>query len=431
MQMDSRIILMGQPVNALAALDAGTQAAGRAGMVGHQGDLLSLYREQGPGIMAGDANALNALSSLDPQAALGIRQTQQTMRIQEERLAMARAEGARVAEAQAAQLSADQLAQEREQIAQGLAMAVPALRSGNLDGVNQIFQSAGLPSVQTPEEAAYIIASFEGAMERFDAMQGVLGTGGGGDLSEAEQEIQRLESIGIPREVAIRIKEGVFTTSRDPVTGEVIVLDLANQSVVMRVNQDGEVVTGNGPSAPPASSDVAPAASPQLSFGDTAQPTNAENAFGLRGMVGGAANAVSDFLGADPIAPEIAENQRFFRVLEEDLLVDLSQAYGRQPAAALMERLRRLAPNVGTMEGANSAVGELRALRDRFALDLEAAQRSLGRRMSTEDRAAAQQRVSGLEAAIRRIDAGLSRFSGVNPQGGNTTQSGVTWSIVE
>ena len=97
MQMDSRIILMGQPVNALAALDAGTQAAGRAGMVGQQGDLLSLYREQGPGIMAGDANALNALSALDPMAALVVQETRQGMRIREEQLQLARAAGARAA----------------------------------------------------------------------------------------------------------------------------------------------------------------------------------------------------------------------------------------------------------------------------------------------------------------------------------------------
>ena len=125
--MDARIILAGQGVNALQALTDGTRAAGLAGEVGQQGDLLSLYRNQGPGIAAGDQNALNALSQIDPMQALGVQESRQGMRIREEQLQMARASAARQAEEYARSISAEQREQERRQLEQGLASAIPEI----------------------------------------------------------------------------------------------------------------------------------------------------------------------------------------------------------------------------------------------------------------------------------------------------------------
>lgn len=138
------------------------------------------------------------------------------------------------------------------------------------------------------------------------------------------------------------------------------------------------------------------------------QPKGAERAFGVSGLVAGLANTASDFVAGKEVLPEVAEQQRFFRVLEEDLLVDISQAYGRQPASKLMERIRSLAPQVGSVEGAAKALGELQALRRRFSSDLEVAANATP--ANRGDVAAIQNRVAGLRAAIGRIDAAISRF---------------------
>ena len=79
MALDPRIILAGQPVNALGAMAQGTQIAQATNQARQQNRLAELYRQQGAGILAGEQGALNALAGIDPMAALGVQQTQQTM----------------------------------------------------------------------------------------------------------------------------------------------------------------------------------------------------------------------------------------------------------------------------------------------------------------------------------------------------------------
>lgn len=198
MQMDSRIILAGQPVNALQALDAGTRAAGNAAQVGRTADLWNLYQDQGAGIMSGDQNALRALAGLDPMAALGVQETQQGMRINEERLQMARQQAARAAQTHAAQISREEAMQLSQQIGQNLGPAIQMLRSGNLDGVNQIFEANGLERANSPEEAAFTIAAYEEALPFYEAAAGVMGQEPEPDVPAAMQTLQlRAEAAGL------------------------------------------------------------------------------------------------------------------------------------------------------------------------------------------------------------------------------------------
>ena len=234
--------------------------------------------------------------------------------------------------------------------------------------------------------------------------------------SAAVQRIQRLEALGIPNDVATKIADGVYKTITDPVTKEMQVMDLATGQIVQTV------------SAPEAQVETSAPETPQPL--QTPIPGGAEKAFGLGGIVKGAINTAADAIGAGEAFPEVAEHQRYFRVLEEDLLVDLSQAYGRMPAARLMERLRKLGPQAGTLEGAQDAQGELNALEQRFQTDLDTAIKSSKRRMSPSDRAKVEQRIAGLQAALGRIKGAQARF-GTPAEGANTTSSGVTWSIVD
>lgn len=333
--------------------------------------------------------------------------------------------------------------------AQGLDAQVDALgRSGYAtdpnyaNSIRSIASGIGIPqqSGMSPERAAAILSSpnvpaaaKQMVMQQFQGQQPVKGVEINGRLvnpytgkeianfsqgskpTAAQQKIGRLEALGIPNDTATKIADGVYRTVTDPITREMQVLDLATGQIVQTIS-------------PQQVSTPAEAQTPEITPQQTPIPSGAEEAFGLGGSAKGIVNTVSDALGAGEVFPEVAEHQRYFRVLEEDLLVDLSQAYGRMPAARLMERLRKLGPQAGTLEGANAAQGELDALETRFSTDLETARKSTKRRMSPADRAAAVDRISGLEAALGRIRGAQSRFGSSEP---NTTSSGVTWSIVD
>mgnify|MGYP000650381311 CR=1 FL=1 len=72
--MDASIILGGQQIDVLGAMDRGRAAAENQINLSRQNALAQLYKTQGAGIMAGDQGALNALAGFDPNAALGVQQ---------------------------------------------------------------------------------------------------------------------------------------------------------------------------------------------------------------------------------------------------------------------------------------------------------------------------------------------------------------------
>jgi hypothetical protein len=117
------IILAGEPVNALGAMAQGNALAAQTNQIQQQNALANLYRTQGAGILAGDQNALNALAGFDPAAALDIQAARQNMRINEERLALAKQEAAQQAAQFAASLSAAEREAEAAALERGLAAA--------------------------------------------------------------------------------------------------------------------------------------------------------------------------------------------------------------------------------------------------------------------------------------------------------------------
>ncbi|SDY75729.1 hypothetical protein [Citreimonas salinaria] len=467
-QLDSRIPMMGTQPNVVNALAGGAQAASAVNMVRRQNALTDLYEQQGPGIMSGDPNALNALAQLSPQDALGIQNSQQIMDVRgqenaraDEQLQLAREQARRQAEAQAAQLSAAERASELEALQRGLAGAAAINDPQQWDSY---MQSLGLEQMVGQFDNREI--AFASALGIKDALERAAGPEANyqiidgqyvdtnnpqagardvpnlrreGDASEAEQEIARLLEIpGVSRETAIKIKEGVYRVYTDPVDRTTYIIDLATQQPVQIIGADGSPTGGSQPAAPTGQMQPGqqPAAQPQngLSFGQDI-PTGGESAFGLTGLGTNIANTVSDAVGMGEVFPNAAEQQRFFRLMEEDLLVDLSQAYGRQPAQQLMERIRALLPQAGTLEGADRARGELAQLRRRFSRDLEQAESTLrapGRRMKPEDRDALRNQVGGLQSTLGTIDEALTRLGAAPDQQGSTggtTSSGVQWSV--
>lgn len=74
MALNPSIILAGQTPDIMGAMDRGRQAAESQISLNRQNALAALYRDQGPGIAAGNQDSLNALAQFDPNAALGVQQ---------------------------------------------------------------------------------------------------------------------------------------------------------------------------------------------------------------------------------------------------------------------------------------------------------------------------------------------------------------------
>lgn len=177
-RMSAGIILQGQTPNMLQAIDMGNMVAARQLEGDRARRLDTLFQEQGAGIMAGEQGALQAYAGIDPQAALGVRREHQQMRISEERLQMARAAGAREAEAMRRAGQEAELEREAQMMDRGLAQLQHAT---DPRAWNQIASQSGLEHLvmETPQQweqrenvIAMELAALEGAVATFDRMQG-------------------------------------------------------------------------------------------------------------------------------------------------------------------------------------------------------------------------------------------------------------------
>lgn len=172
MNMDASIILRGQPVNALGALAAGNDLAKQSNELRRQNALDALYKSQGAGIMNGDQNALNALAQFDPNAALGIKQTQQGMAFDAEKMGVLREAAKRAATEYAKQLSdADRTAQIAK-IESGLKGAAFFYQNGDKAGYEGFLQQNGLDPAQYPFEAfPATAAQYDGVLEAYKSFK--------------------------------------------------------------------------------------------------------------------------------------------------------------------------------------------------------------------------------------------------------------------
>lgn len=181
MALNPNIILGGQAPDIVGALDRSRLAAqGQIGL-NTQNALATLYQQQGAGIAAGDPNSLNALARFDPVAAqgvqsniLGMQGQKQEMAFSAERMQMARDEGkakaAEALQAQAANLTAEQLAAEKEAITKGLSGASFFYQNKDQAGYEKFLAENGMNPADFPfAEFPAHAAMFEGALEAMDA----------------------------------------------------------------------------------------------------------------------------------------------------------------------------------------------------------------------------------------------------------------------
>lgn len=403
MSYDSRIILGAQNFDLAGAMNAGLEMAARQRQMDQQNALANLYQTQGANIMAGDQNALARLAQFDPQAALGIKQTQQDMAFSAEDQQMQRDKARKEAEAalaaQAATLDAAQVAQEAAQLEAVLSGAAFFYQNGDQAGYERFLQSKGVDAAQYPfQEFPAHAVEFGGVL---DAMK----TFAPPEAKDpaAEQKIRRLMETGVDRQTAIGIVDGRLATSRDPVTGEVVVVDVA------RAPRVGETPT---PSLAEAAPEAAPAVAPvQLDFG-AAYP-DATSAFGLEGGIRKLANNVTDIIGAPPIFPETMAAQNDFALLREKLINDIASGYGRQPPSWLLQNIQNLTPQAGSVfTGPEEAQSKLRTIGRDFQREIQAIDAQLAGQISPTRQQELEAQRAAIVAGLQRVSDALKSFAG-------------------
>ena len=181
--MDAGIILGGQQPDILGAMDKGRAMAESQIGLNRQNALAELYRTQGAQIAAGDQNALNALAGFDPNASLGIQSNrlglqaqQQEIEFSAEKMQMLRDESKREAaaalQAQAATLTAEQLAAESAALSEALSGGAFFYQNKDKAGYDAFLASKGLDPAEFPFEAFPAhAASVEGVLEAMKAFE--------------------------------------------------------------------------------------------------------------------------------------------------------------------------------------------------------------------------------------------------------------------
>lgn len=232
--MDASIILGGQQIDVLGAMDRGRAAAENQINLNRQNALAQLYKTQGAGIMAGDQGALNALAGFDPNAALGVQQnllgmqtTKQNMAFSAEEMQMkrdaAKASATEALKAQADKLTAEQLAAEQKAMSDTLSGAAFFYQNKDEAGYNAFLQSKGLdpaefPFQEFPAHAATVDGVLE-AMKAFQPAEPPKPMTEAGQL-KADLEAGRIDQATYEAEMARRAPKGT-TLTVDPATGAV------------------------------------------------------------------------------------------------------------------------------------------------------------------------------------------------------------------
>lgn len=181
MTLNAGIILGGQPIDVLGAMDKGRAMAESQINLSRQNALAELYRTQGAQIAAGDQAALNALAQFDPNASLGVQQNrlgiqaqQQDLEFSAEKMQMLRDESKREAAAaltaQADKLTAEQLAAEQKALSEALSGGAFFYQNKDKAGYDAFLTSKGLDPAEYPFESFPAhAATVEGVIEAMKA----------------------------------------------------------------------------------------------------------------------------------------------------------------------------------------------------------------------------------------------------------------------
>lgn len=341
MNLDHRILLAQNIANPVAAIQQGVQTAGMATDLSRQNALDTLYQEQGPQIAAGQQNALDAVARVNPFASLGVQTTRLGMDATRATMQQARESGARAAQEHAMKLTAEQRRQEIESTSRLVRAGYLAYKSGNMaeairigteltdgqpvdennvlmvfaageGGIATMNEIATSPVFAPPPTKPPISVAAGSTLIDPDTLQPIY-TAPARD-SAKEQQVARLVSTGIPKNIAIGIADGRYVVS------DGMVFDKASGDVV-----GSDLVQGPTTSSVP-SADLYNRAPDATGLGARARQA-AANTIGQVPLIGG----LFDF-------PDEVQAQQAYRTATNELIRALS-INPRFPVAE-MERIR-------------------------------------------------------------------------------------------
>lgn len=393
MALDPSIILAGQAPNVLNALASSNVAAQQRIGFDRENAMNRMLKEQGAGIVAGDQNALAALAGYDPMAALGVQesrlgmdQTRLGMDATRQQMSALDAETKRAAEEYARGLSKEQAAAEAAELEAGVKQA---LMAPNAQAFDAMMTQMGRPELVGQFENRQMLA--------------------GQFMSVAE--ILKMNAPAEPQspagKLAADLAAGVITTEQ----------------------YNAELAR------------TAPKGS-KISFDPTTGVMSIEEGVGVGGSgtptVGQVYNP-NEVASVVTMIDEIATNPNLDRVVGPieggggnniDDLGTVARSYYGGEGTALIERIGQLQNNAWL--SARQMLKGGGAITDYESRKAEGAVARLSRAKSEDEFRTA---LKDLRDAIVEGEAKLRAASGAAPAApvatGNTTSSGVQWSIVE
>lgn len=304
MTMRPDIILGVQQPDFVNTLAQSTRAAGMANQNKRQNALAQVFQDHGPGIANGDKNALNILAQHDPQAALGFKQTQQTMKFDQDKMRMLRDEAKRAAQMHAVNLSAAERQQAAEHL-QGILQGAAALyQQGDRAGFQSWVQQNGLDPAQYPfDQFPSHLAKAAGTIEA---------------LTEAADYMAGPEPLSGPGKVQADIDAGLLPEDTPLRNGPLVQI-------------------GDAPGGKPRTVDPN-----TIEASDAFDGSDTEGALSVSGIGADLLNTIGEAAWLGQAAPEIDKAQTALNSLSTKTMLGLSAEFPGRPSNLTRERIEEL-----------------------------------------------------------------------------------------
>lgn len=217
MALDPSIILAGQAPNIIGAIDAGNIAGQRRNEFVRTNALNAFLQQNGPGVMAGDQNALAGLARFDPTAALGVQDTRQQMAARDQTMQALTAQEQRAVEEHGMRMTAAQREAEALQIQQGVSAGLAATSPQQWDAIVTQFGATDLVGQFDNREAiAQRYLSVADALKRLD------------EQNAGPAAVDPIDAIKLERErIALEQDQMALDAARNPAPAAVEPVDPA------------------------------------------------------------------------------------------------------------------------------------------------------------------------------------------------------------
>jgi hypothetical protein len=429
--------------NWAGATGAGQQLGANAFALRRQNEIANMYKTQGPGILAGDPNAMNAFARVDTPGALAAQTQQQSMAISRERLQMARAAAQRAASSEARSVSAAQAKQAAAALQNVIGMAQAA---NSPEEYNAIVTQAGLdPNRYNWESKDVNLAEAFGAMDAYKLRAAERDAAAGPDpMDVLDQQKRQLEIAKMQSELAAgpstkpsaaEAKLARIMETIDPNTGApfsrndaIKIMDLYS------VAPDGQLIdrrTGSLVRPDSAQQPVASMEQPGITdFG------NPNLAVGPTGIGLGVANIAMDMVGLPFASQNAAQAKVSMSNLATDTMLVLSADFPGRPSNLTREKIESMTiqPNE-LFQGGQGVALKVKAMRkmvgDALVRADAIATSSSGYTATQRSEAkAAFDRLVPLVNSYKNLEDALQ--NGGQRQGvGGSTSDGLKWRIIE